>query len=267
MTLEELLRLAPIIASEARILMAHALQFSRVQLVTESKLSLSPEQVNNISRLFARRAQGEPIAYITGEREFYGLSFAVNPSVLIPRPETELLLELALGKLAAGASVLDLGTGSGAIAIALAHSRPDIQVTATDLSLAALDTAQSNAARHAVAVRFIHSNWYAQVQGKFDLVLSNPPYIAANDKHLEQEDLRFEPRSALTDEANGMLHLSAIISGAPALMKPGGCLLLEHGYDQASAVRACLLQAGWQQIESWKDLAGIERVTGAICPH
>ena len=262
MTIRDLLKLALIDPLEARILMAHALQCSRVQLVIRENDALSAEQVNNISGLLLRRMQGEPIAYLTGEREFFGLSLKVTPDVLIPRPETELLVELAMEKLPQAGRVADLGTGSGAVAIALAHTRRDAQVIATDISDAALAVARDNAEHHRVKIQFMRSDWFGMLDGVFDLVVSNPPYIAASDAHLSQGDLRFEPVSALTDHANGMTALSAIIDGAPAHMKSGGWLLLEHGYDQATVVRQQLIRAGWSDVQSWKDVAGIERVSG-----
>jgi len=264
MNIEALLKLSLIDPLEAQVLLAHALKCTRVQVVIRSKDELQPQQVTEISALFMRRMQGEPIAYLTGEREFHGLRFEITPDVLIPRHETELLVDLAADKLPKGGAVLDLGTGSGAIAVALAHARRDAQVTATDISEAALIVARKNAATHAVTVQFIQGDWFDQVEGKFDLVISNPPYIAASDPHLLQGDLRFEPRTALTDKANGMMHIGSIIDGAASHLKPGGWLLLEHGYDQSAAVRALLQKAGWQQIQSWPDLAGIERVTGAV---
>jgi release factor glutamine methyltransferase len=266
MNIEGLLKLALIDPLEARILLAHALKCTRVQIVIRSKDALTPQQVTEVSELFMRRMQGEPIAYLTGEREFHGLRFEVTSDVLIPRPETERLVELAVEKLPKGGSVIDLGTGSGAVAVTLAHERRDAKISATDISEAALGVARRNASQHSVAVRFIHSDWYAKVDGQFDLIISNPPYIAAGDPHLAQGDLRFEPRSALTDDANGMMHIGAIIDGAPQHLKPGGWLLMEHGYDQASAVRALLARVGWQQVQSWQDLSGIERVSGAMCP-
>lgn len=266
MNIDGLLRLALIDPMEARILLAHALKCTRVQLVIRSKDELTPQQVTEVSELFMRRMQGEPIAYLTGEREFYGLRFEVTSDVLIPRPETELLVDLAKERLPKGGAAIDLGTGSGAIAVSLAHERRDTKVSAVDTSEAALLVARRNAAHHGVAVRFVHSNWYANVDGQFDLIVSNPPYIAASDPHLTQGDLRFEPRSALTDDANGMMHIAAIVDGASAHLKPGGWLLMEHGYDQSAAVRALLAKAGWQQVQSWQDLAGIERVSGAVRP-
>lgn len=269
MTIDSLLKQAlvdQIDPLEARILLAHALELTRVQLVTRSQDPLTPQQISDATALLARRRQGEPIAYIVGEREFYGLALEVTPDVLIPRHDTELLVELALERLPPAGSALDLGTGSGAIAVALAHARPDASVSAADVSEAALAVARRNAARHSVALHLLHSDWFAAVNGEFDLIVSNPPYIAAGDPHLAQGDLRFEPRSALTDEASGMTDLSALIAGAPAHLKPGGWLLLEHGYDQAAAVRTLLQEAGWAQVQSWQDLSGIARVSGAVRP-
>ncbi len=266
MTVEGLLRTAQIDSLEARILLAHALDCTRVQLVIRAKDELTPQQEAAASELFARRRNGEPIAYLTGEREFYGLSFNVTPDVLIPRHETELLVELALDKLPKYSRVLDLGTGSGAIAVSIAHARADAHVTATDASEAALEVARRNAAKHNVNVRFLLSDWYCAIDDRFDLIVSNPPYIAAGDPHLSQGDLRFEPAAALTDNADGLTDLAAIIDGAPLRLQMGGWLLIEHGHDQAAAVRALLERAGWQQPQSWRDLAGIERVTGAQRP-
>lgn len=263
MTIDGLLRPAPIDALEARILIAHALQCSRVQLVTRSQDELSAQDVDNIHALFNRRKNGEPIAYITGEREFFGLRFFVTPDVLIPRPETELLVELSASHLPQHGSLLDLGTGSGAIAVALASVRKDAVVSATDISLAALEVAKKNAAAHRVAINFMHSDWTASVSGKFDLIVSNPPYIEAGDPHLSAGDLRFEPVDALTDHGHGLTAIQAIIDGAPAHLHAGGWLLLEHGYDQAAAVHAYFHKNGWESIQSWPDLAGILRVTGA----
>jgi len=266
MTVDELLRQGRLAPLEARILVGHALQWSRVQLVTRSQDTLSTVQLRAIDALFRRRESGEPIAYITGVREFHGLDFDVTPAVLIPRPETELLVELAIARLPRGGSAIDLGTGSGAIAVALAHARRDAKVSAADISEPALAVARRNAAAHGVSVTFVHSDWYAAVSGQFDVIVSNPPYIASSDPHLSQGDLRFEPRGALTDGANGMMHIGNLIDGAPAHLKAGGWLLMEHGHDQAAATRALLERAGWQQVQSWTDLAGIERVTGGVCP-
>jgi release factor glutamine methyltransferase len=263
MTVGALLRLDRLDALERRILVSHALGLSRVQLITQSERVLTRSETIAVSTLFERRLAGEPIAYIIGEREFYGLSFNVTPDVLIPRPETELLVELAIEKAPPDGSVLDLGTGSGAIAVAIAHARPDLTVTVLDRSLPALQIAQRNAERHQASLRIVHSDWYAALGDQhFDVIISNPPYIVANDVHLAQGDLRFEPVDALTDHADGLSALRIITAGAPAHLKPGGCLMMEHGYDQAEAVRALLSHAGFIEVQSWQDLAGIERVSG-----
>lgn len=258
------LRQPPIESLEARILMAHALQLTRVQLITQSDRALSVEEASRVSGLFNRRIAGEPVAYILGEREFFGLMLHTTPDVLIPRPETELLVELALERLPPNGRVLDMGTGSGAIAIAIAHSRPDAVVTALDVSEASLEVARRNSARHEVNVRFLQSDWYgALTNEQFDLIVSNPPYIEKNDPHLLQGDLRFEPLGALTDHDDGLSALRTIIRGAARHLADGGWLLMEHGYDQANAVRELLAQQGFQGATSWKDLAGIERISGA----
>lgn len=258
-----ILRKPPLDAFEARILLSHALQLSRVQLVTQSERPLAPEEAASVSALFARRLEGEPIAYILGEREFFGLPLYTTPDVLIPRPETELLVELALERLPQGGRVLDMGTGSGAIAVALAHARPDARVTALDASAEALAVARRNARRHSADIRFLASDWYQALDVEpFDLIVSNPPYIVANDPHLAQGDLRFEPASALTDHADGLSALRAIVVGAPGRLAAGGWLLMEHGYNQAPAVRDLLASQGFQEVRSWTDLAGIERASG-----
>jgi release factor glutamine methyltransferase len=264
MTVGAVLRLDVLEALERRILVCHALGLSRVRLITQSERVLTSSEALAVSTFFERRLAGEPIAYIIGEREFYGLSFTVTPDVLIPRPETELLVELVLEKAASQASVLDMGTGSGAIAVAIAQARPDLQVTALDRSPPALQVAQRNAGRHKAPVRFLHSDWYGALdeEERFDVIVSNPPYIVAGDVHLTQGDLRFEPADALTDHADGLAALRAVIKDAPQHLKPDGWLMMEHGYDQAEAVCALLSQAGFNDVQSWKDLASIERVSG-----
>jgi len=262
-TIATLLRDGRLVPLEARILLAHALQLSRTQLITQSERALTAEEAQSVSALFQRRVDGEPIAYIVGEREFFGLMLHTTPDVLIPRPETELLVELALDRLQADASVLDMGTGSGAIAIALAHARPNAKVTALDVSEAALAVARRNASRHHANIRFLQSNWYDGLIGeRFDIIVANPPYIVAGDAHLSQGDLRFEPVDALTDHADGLSALRTIIEDAPAHLVPDGFLLMEHGYDQALAVRDLLALHGFRQVQSWHDLAGVERVSG-----
>jgi release factor glutamine methyltransferase len=247
-----------------RILLGHALRLSRVGLITQSERALSAEEATRFAALVERRLRGEPIAYIVGEREFFGLRFAVSDAVLIPRPDTELLVELALERLPPRGSVLDMGTGSGAIAVAIAHTRADAAVTALDVSPAALAVAQGNASANGASVTFLASDWFAALDAtaRFDLIVSNPPYIASGDRHLAEGDLRFEPPGALTDHADGLQALRRISHGANAHLAPGGWLLMEHGYDQADAVRELLAAAGFEQVASWHDLAGIERVSG-----
>lgn len=262
-TIRQLLGSLPLAPLENRILLCHALGVPRVALITQSERALTSEEAARLDALAQRRLDGEPIAYIVGEREFFGLPFRVGPGVLIPRPDTELIVELSLERLPPRGRLLDMGTGSGAIAVACAHSRKDAFVTALDLSEDALAIARANAAANGTAVRFLQSDWFAGVKDeRFALIASNPPYIAAGDEHLSQGDLRFEPVGALTDHADGLSALRTIITGAPAHLEPGGWLLLEHGYDQAEAVRALLAARGLLEVQSWRDLAGIERVSG-----
>ncbi|MFL6718624.1 MAG: peptide chain release factor N(5)-glutamine methyltransferase [Burkholderiaceae bacterium] len=261
----QVLAQSPLDALDTHVLLCHALGLTRVQLITRADHLLTEAEATRLATLLARRAAGEPVAYLTGEREFYGLPFQVTPAVLIPRPDTELLVELACERLPRGGSVLDMGTGSGAIAVAIAHARPDAQVSALDASAAALALARANAARNGVQVDFLESDWYAALSlspRRFDMIVANPPYIVAGDRHLSEGDLRFEPVDALTDHADGLSALRAIVAGAPGFLNQGGWLLMEHGYDQAQAVRA-LLQ-GWNQVQSWRDLAGIERASGGV---
>jgi len=257
----------PLDPLENRILLCHALGITRVGLITQSERTLTEEEAQQLAALVERRLDGEPIAYIVGEREFFGLRFQVSPAVLIPRPDTELIVELALERLPQGGRLLDMGTGSGAIAVSCAHSRRDAQITALDLSEDALAVARANAAANGVTVRFLRSDWFDAVgDERFELIASNPPYIASHDEHLSQGDLRFEPTGALTDHADGLSALRSIVDGAPAHLEPGGWLLLEHGYDQAEAVRDLLQQRGFQDVQSWRDLADIERVSGGRLP-
>ncbi|AVR94711.1 peptide chain release factor N(5)-glutamine methyltransferase [Pseudoduganella armeniaca] len=262
-TVASLQRLGALDPVDNRILLCHALGLSRTGLITQSERALTADEAARLSGLLQRRLDGEPIAYIVGKREFYGLDFEVTPAVLIPRPETELLVELALERLPPRGRVLDMGTGSGAIAVALAHTRPDAIVTALDVSHDALAVARRNAAAHGVTVQFLHSDWFsAATSATFDLIVSNPPYIASGDRHLAEGDLRFEPAGALTDHADGLAALRRIVAGAPAHLAHGAWLLMEHGYDQSAAVQALLTAHGYTDVQSWHDLAGIARVTG-----
>jgi release factor glutamine methyltransferase len=250
---------------DARVLAAHVLGVDAAWLIAHDTDPLPAQQVLAFQSLLARRLSGLPIAYLTGIREFYGRLFQVSADVLIPRPDTELLVELALARIPPehAINVLDLGTGSGCIAITLALERPLARVTAVDHSPAALALAQSNAKTLNARVEFLASDWFNALPGRrFDLIVSNPPYIAVADPHLAQGDLRFEPISALAAGADGLDDLRHLIAAARAHLKPGGALLLEHGYDQSTAIRTLLRQNGIQSPQSWDDLAGVQRVSG-----
>lgn len=251
---------------DARALICHALGVSPAWLAARQRDAMPSDEIERVSPAIKRRQQGEPVAYIVGTREFYSLEFAVNPAVLIPRPETELLVDEALARIPAetAATVLDLGTGSGIIAVTIAHHRPRALVTAVDASAPALAVAQQNANQHAPAnVTCCLSDWYQALPGNrlFDVIVSNPPYIVAEDPHLARGDLRFEPISALTDHADGLACIRTITQGAVDRLKPDGWLLFEHGYDQGQAVRHLLQQYGFIKINTLQDLAGIDRVT------
>lgn len=250
---------------EAQILLCHALGVSRAYLVAHDSDQLTEAQQVAHADLLARRLAGEPVAYILGMREFYGREFHATPAVLIPRPETELLVDLALDRIFEDrpCAVLDLGTGSGAIAVTLARQRPLARVTAVDQSAGALAVARDNAQRlGATSLRFVHGDWFSALEGEdFDLVVSNPPYIAAADPHLQHGDLRFEPLSALASGADGLDAIRAIVAAAPAHLKPGGWLLFEHGYDQGERCRELLARHGLSRIETIPDLAGMPRVS------
>ncbi|SIT36504.1 N5-glutamine methyltransferase, modifies release factors RF-1 and RF-2 [Paraburkholderia ribeironis] len=267
-----LLRASPLPLLEARILLTHVLGWRHTQLITRGDEPLERTSVERYQALEARRIAGEPVAQLVGAREFFGLDFEVTPHVLIPRPETELLVETALATLEhiSRPRVLDLGTGTGAIAVAIASMRPDARVWALDRSAEALAVATRNAARlldakrPGGAVALTRSDWYDSLDAtlRFDVIVSNPPYIASGDPHLAQGDLRFEPRGALTDEADGLSAIREIVAGAPARLVSNGVLWIEHGYDQAEAVRALFSAQGFAQVRSARDLAGIERISG-----
>ncbi|MDQ1315768.1 MAG: release factor glutamine methyltransferase [Pseudomonadota bacterium] len=255
---------------EARVLAAQAWQVDRAWLIAHGSDPLSDAQAAQFQALLSRRLAGEPVAYLIGTREFYGRPFQVSPDVLIPRPDTELLVELALARIPPdqAVEVLDLGTGSGCIAITLALERPHAQVTAVDRSAAALAIARRNAGILGARVDFLRSDWFNALIGRsFDLIVGNPPYIAAADPHLANGDVRFEPLTALASGVDGLDDLRSLTAAARAHLKPGGVLLLEHGYDQADAVQSQLRQRGFRNVRSWADLAGILRVSGGEWPE
>lgn len=256
--------------ADAEILLAHALGRDRTWLVAHGGDACDAAGAARFEALLSRRIAGEPVAYLTGRRAFWTLELEVGPGVLVPRPETELLVEFALRQLAADAParVIDLGTGSGAIALAVASERPRAQVEAVDASHDALAIASANARRLGLQrVAFHHGDWYAPLAGRrFDLVLANPPYIADADPHLREGDLRFEPPGALASGADGLDAIRRIAAGAPLHLAAGGRIAIEHGFAQAAAVRDLLAAAGLHEIASTRDLAGHERITHARSP-
>jgi release factor glutamine methyltransferase len=255
---------------EVQSLLQHMLNVPRAWLLAHPEYCLDEDMQSRYDTLLHRRVNGEPLAYILGEREFFGQMFKVTPATLIPRPETELLVELALQRMPLHQlfRVLDLGAGSGAIALSIAHARPKSEVLACDTAATVLAVACENAQRLGVPnATFVQSDWYSAFHGqRFDLIVSNPPYVAEGDPHLQQGDLRFEPASALSSGADGLRDIRHIVTGAPAHLSPGGWLLLEHGYDQAKQVCKLMLEAGFGEIFSAADLAGIERVSGGRLP-
>jgi len=248
---------------DALMLLGDVLSCPRTWLLAHDDAELSPEQGSRLRACFARRASGEPLAYLLGEKEFHGLMLHVDSNVLVPRPDTEVLVDWALELLAGMAqpSVVDLGTGSGAIALAVKRAHPAAAVLATDVSSAALEVAKSNARRLALDVEFAEGSWWQAVADcRFQLVLSNPPYIAAGDEHLAA--LTHEPALALTPGGDGLGALRSIVAGAQAHLEPGGWLLLEHGFDQADAVQALLREHGFAAVQTRRDIAGQPRCSG-----
>lgn len=252
---------------DAQLLLLHALgrpSADRAWLIAHDTDALDDATARVFDALCRRRAAGEPLAYLTGLREFHGLPLAVDARVLVPRPETEVLVEWALQAISGlqAAPVLDLGTGSGAIALALKQARPDAVVAAVDASEGALEVARGNAVRLGLEVAFLHGSWFAPVRGAFAVIASNPPYIAEGDRHLAA--LAHEPRQALTSGADGLDAIRELVAAAPEHLRPGGWLLLEHGWDQAPAVRALLTARGFAGVQSRDDLAGIARCSGGF---
>lgn len=252
--------------TDIELLISFALDKPRGFLYAHPEYGLTPEQEKKFSALLKRRENGEPIAYILGKKEFWSLTLMVNENVLIPRPETELLVEVTLNRLGCcnNAIIADLGTGSGAIALALASERPKWNIVATDINKNALEIASYNASKLNINnVEFFHGAWCAALPNKkFDLIISNPPYIAQNDPHLQDGDVRFEPKIAL-EAGDGLSALKKIIAQAINTLKPGGLLLLEHGYDQREKVRDLLYKNNYKNIMSYKDLFGIYRIIAA----
>ncbi|KAA3654926.1 MAG: peptide chain release factor N(5)-glutamine methyltransferase [Proteobacteria bacterium] len=250
---------------DARILLAEVIGRPASFLIAHPEAALTAAEQQRFSDWLTRREAGEPVAYLIGTREFYGRQFDVSPAVLIPRPETEGIVEIAREAFGLPpAAILDLGTGSGALAVTLALCWPQAAVTAVDRSSAALAVAKRNAQRLGAAVSFLESDWFGALPAaaRFDLIVSNPPYVAEVDPHLSEGDVRFEPASALAAGADGLDDIRRIACDAPRYLRRGGCILIEHGYDQSDAVQAILSHAGFCRVRSWPDLAGILRVSG-----
>ena len=253
-------------ATDASVLLCHVIGRDPAYLIAHPEVPLRETEQSALNDLVERRVRGEPVAYLTGEREFYGRRFSVTPAVLIPRPETELLVDLALERIPqhAAARVLDVGTGSGCVAIALASERSHCKILALDQSLAALAVARRNALQLRVGnVSFLASTWFSALGvERFDVIVSNPPYVASADPHLEEGDLRFEPRAALEAGSDGLHAIRHIVAEAGAHLAAGGWLLFEHGYAQAPSARELLHKAGFLDVFSARDLSGLERVSG-----
>ena len=266
-TIGGLLRECGLPRLEAELLLCSILDCERVWLVAHAEEAIDSSNARSAQALFARRRAGEPVSHITGWREFYGLALRVTRDVLVPRPETELLVELALERLPPGAParVLELGTGSGAIAVALASERQGLAIVATDVSEAALALARRNARDHGAEIDFVLSDWFDALRpGQFDLVVSNPPYVAAEDAHLERGDLRFEPRLALVGGEDGLDCIREIAARAQNRLRRGGTLLMEHGYDQRDRCVELLKVQGYAEVADFRDLAGWPRVCAGV---
>ena len=273
-TIARALARSGLVPLDAQVLLAHVVGRDRAWLVAHADAALTAAQSAAFEALARRRLAGEPVAYLTGVRELWGLAFEVSPAVLVPRPETEALVEVALARIPVdrGVSVLDLGTGSGAIAIAIAHERPRAMVLATDVSAEALAVARANAARLGAAnVSFLVSDWFDRVPAgapgvPFGLIVSNPPYVDSADPHLDEDVRRFEPAVALSPAGDPLAALRRIVGEAPRWLAPGGSLAVEHGYDQSARVCALFAAAGFRDVVVARDLAGIARVVAGSLP-
>ncbi|EGV34898.1 peptide chain release factor N(5)-glutamine methyltransferase [Neisseria weaveri] len=264
-TIAEFLKHTDLPKLEARMLVQHLTGLSRAQLITQDNAPLPSEIWAKLTALAQRRSAGEPMAYLLGGREFYGRWFKTTPATLIPRPETEHLVEAVMERLPQGGSVWDLGTGSGAIAVTLACERPDAAVRASDISREALAVAEENARQLGAKVEFLQGSWFEAERPSekkaFDVIVSNPPYIEAGDEHLQQGDLRFEPQTALTDFSDGLSCIRILAAEAGKHLKAGGWLLVEHGYNQGEAARQIFTGQGWSGVVTLQDLAGLDRIT------
>lgn len=265
---------SPTARLDAEVLTAFVCQLSREELITLDQSTVTVQQQHDLQQLVLRRQQGEPIAYLMGKREFFSLELTVNQTTLIPRPETELLVELVLEKILrvntnSPVTIVDLGTGSGAIALAIAKQRPDCQLIATDNSTTALQVATENAKQHAINnIEFRYGNWFETLaKNSAHIIVSNPPYVAAGDVHLFQGDVRYEPHTALVAGIDGLDDIRFISENAKDYLLPGGLLMLEHGAEQGQAVRALLIAAGADNIVCWQDLAGLDRISSCHFPE
>jgi len=264
---QNLIKTSPTPRMDAELLLMHVLNVPRGWLYAHDDATLTDEQLQSFNQSLQQRQQGIPIAYLTGHKEFWSMDLLVNNYTLIPRPETELLVERTLEKLAniSNAHILELGTGTGAISLALAHEHPDWQIDAADISMEALELAKENAQRLKITnVTFTHSDWFSAFPAlhHYDVVISNPPYIRETDTHLRTEDIRFEPRQALSSGKDGLDAIRHLIDQSPAYLRPNGWLLFEHGYDQTKDIHTLLKLHNYQRIQHWKDINGNDRVSG-----
>ena len=251
---------------EVKILFAHAIGLGQLDLIKEPSLMSEPLHIEKYKKVFQDRINGKPIAYILGEKEFYGLTFKVNEHVLIPRPETELLVDVAIEKIQSHnlKKILDLGTGSGAISIAVSINAPDLDVVAADISKNALKVAEVNRRSlcPGASISWVESNWFSKISGTFDLILANPPYIAADDRHLKSPELRYEPLGALVSGSEGLDAISEILEQSQSYLNEGGWLFFEHGYDQLGRCQDLLTGRGFTSLFNAVDLSGNPRISG-----